>query len=90
MILEAVFNMLFALIKALFSWINLPDMPNMVVSLLDFIKNTIISSCGILQCFCTPNYFKACLVFLIAIMNFDHLYKFTMFVLRKIPFLGIK
>lgn len=90
MIVESVFNMLFGLVKALFSWVNLPDMPSSVQGFLEFIKTTIINSCRIIGCFCTPSYLWLCITFMIAIFNFERLYHFTMFVLKKIPFLGIE
>ena len=45
---------------------------------------------GIIGIFIDLNMVKILLPVLLIVINFDEVWKFTMFILKKIPFLGIK
>lgn len=90
MIIESVCNIFITLIKSAFSWINLPLLPSEFTSVVDFIINIFTDSMRIVFCFVSRNYLVAMIPIVIAIINLEHVFSFTMFILRKIPFLGIK
>lgn len=90
MILESVFNLISGLIKIVFGWINLPDLPDSVISIIDELFSLISGSMGIIGIFIDLNMVKILLPVLLIVINFDEVWKFTMFILKKIPFLGIK
>ena len=89
MILEAVFNLVSGLVKIVFGWINLPDLPDSITSVIDELFALISGSVGIIGIFVDLNMVKILLPVLLSVINFDEVWKFTMFILRKIPFLGI-
>lgn len=89
MILEAVFNLVSGLVKIVFGWINLPDLPGSITSVIDELFALISGSVGIIGIFVDLNMVKILLPVLLIVINFDEVWKFTMFILRKIPFLGI-
>lgn len=89
MILEAVFNLVSGLVKIVFGWINLPDLPDSITSVIDELLALISGSVGIIGIFVDLNMVKILLPVLLIVINFDEVWKFTMFILRKIPFLGI-
>ena len=89
MILEAVFNLVSGLVKIVFGWINLPDLPGSISSVIDELFALISGSVGIIGIFVDLNMVKILLPVLLIVINFDEVWKFTMFILRKIPFLGI-
>lgn len=89
MILEAVFNLVSGLVKIVFGWINLPDLPGSITSVIDELFALISGSVGIIGIFVDLNMVKILLPVLLIVINFDDVWKFTMFILRKIPFLGI-
>ena len=89
MILEAVFNLVSGLVKLVFGWINLPDLPDSITSVIDELFALISGSVGIIGIFVDLNMVKILLPVLLIVINFDEVWKFTMFILRKIPFLGI-
>lgn len=89
MILEAVFNLVSGLVKLVFGWINLPDLPGSITSVIDELFALISGSVGIIGIFVDLNMVKILLPVLLIVINFDEVWKFTMFILRKIPFLGI-
>lgn len=90
MILEAVFDMLVGLIKVVFGWINLPDLPAEIESVIDELFGYLEGGMGLLSVFMDISMLRLLLPVLLIIINFDKAYKLTMFILRKIPFLGIK
>ena len=90
MILESILNLISGLIKLVFGWINLPDMPSSVTSVIDELFVYIRGSMGLLGVFVDLNMVKVFLPVLLIVINFEHVWKFTMFIVRKIPFLGIE
>lgn len=90
MIVESVCNILIAMIKSAFSWINLPTLPNILSRTLDFIISVFTDSMRIVFVFFSRGYLVVMIPIVIAIINLEHVFSFTMFILRKIPFLGIK
>ena len=90
MILESILNLISGLIKLVFGWINLPDMPSSVTSVIDELFVYIRGSMGLLGVLVDLNMVKVLLPVLLIVINFEHVWKFTMFIVRKIPFLGIE
>lgn len=90
MILQAVFDLVASLLKLVFGWINLPDLPTAVMSVIDKLFECIQGGIGIMGIFLDMSMVKILLPVLLVVVNFEHVWKFTMFILRKIPFLGIE
>lgn len=90
MILEAVFNLVKSLLKLVFGWINLPDLPESIMSVIDELFALIQGSIGLLSVFVDLNMVKILLPVLLIVINFDNVWKWTMFIVKKIPFLGIE
>ena len=90
MILQAVFDLVRNVIKGVFGWINLPAMPEAVTSVIDELFALLRGSVGMLGVFVDLSMLKILLPVLLIVINFEHVWKFTMFILRKIPFLGIE
>lgn len=82
--------MLVSMIKTVFGWINLPQLPDSVISVIDQLFDTLSGAMGLLSVFLDIDMLKILLPILLVVINFDEAYKLTMFILRKIPFLGIK
>lgn len=90
MIVEAVLDLISGLIKTLFGWIDLPDLPSAIETIIDQTFTYIESGFGIVAIFVDFNVVKILLPLVVIIVNFDRAYHLVLFVLRKIPFLGIK
>ncbi len=90
MILESVFNLIFGLLEIVFGWINLPAFPQQLVDTLTAFEDLIFSNISCLSFFVRISTVKILLPLLLIVVNFDKAYKLTMFILRKIPFLGIE
>lgn len=74
------------MIKLVFGWINLPDMPEAVTSVVDELFALLRGSVGMMGIFLDLKMLKILLPVLLIVINFEHVWKFTMFILRKIPF----
>ncbi len=90
MILESVFNLFSSAIKLIFAWIDLPDLPAQVEAVITQLFDYMEMGIGFLFLFFDMELVKIMLPFVLVVANFDKVYKLVMFVLRKIPFLGIK
>lgn len=89
MIFEAILNMVSALLQLVFGWINLPDLPASITSLIDEFFGYIEGGMGIIGIFLDLDVVRVLLPILIVVINFEEVWKFVMFIVRKIPFLGI-
>lgn len=90
MIIESVCNIFITLIKSAFSWISLPSLPSIFTTTLNIIVSLFTSCMRIVFVFIDRSFLVAMIPIVIAVINLEHVFSFTMFILRKIPFLGIK
>lgn len=87
MILEALLNLVFGLLKIVFGWISLPAFPEALTSGVDTFLGLIFDNLTLLGFFIRPLTLQICIPILIILLNFEDVYKITMWILRKIPFL---
>jgi hypothetical protein len=80
-----------AIVNAIFAMLDvLPSLPASVMTVIDKVFQLLFSSIALVSIFIDINMVKTLIPFVIAILNFDKLFKFIMFVLKKIPVLDIK
>ncbi len=91
MLVEWALDLADLLIKAIFSILGLlPDMPSEVVSVMDSFFEIIFTGVNIFNFFVPLDFVAILIPIVIAILNFDKIYKLVMWVLRKIPFIGVE
>lgn len=90
MIVEGLFNLLFGLFQFVFGGLSLPSLPDQAQSIIDTTLEYMTSMAGIVGLFIDWDYVIILIPFLIAIINFERIWDFIMFILKKIPFLGIE
>lgn len=90
MILEALLNLVFGLLKVCFGWISIPAFPEQLTSSIDTFLSLIFDNITLLGFFIRPLTLTIVVPVLIILLNFEEVYKITMWVLRKIPFLGMQ
>ena len=90
MIIEGVLDLFYSLLEFIFGWITLPDFPSEVQLVIDEIFTALTSAAGIVGIFIDWTMVLILSPIVIAVMNLDKLWKATMFVLKKIPFLNIE
>ena len=92
MLTEALINAGMFLLDVLLNFLDLlPDMPPELVSVLDEFFDLIFTNGWSIACFVIPMDFALMLLpLVILVANFERVYHLIMWVLRKIPLLGIE
>ena len=90
MIIQGLLNLIKTLLFAVFSWINLPAFPEALTNSINSFLSLIFDNLTLLGFFIRPQTLMVSIPVLIILLNFDDVYKLTMWILKKIPFLNIK
>lgn len=90
MIIKGLFELIFGLLKIVFSPINLPALPESIQNYVDEFVNIMIGSFGMLLWFVDLEVLSFLIPVVLIIVNFERVWDMIMFILRKIPFLGIE
>lgn len=90
MIISSILDLFKSLLKVVFGFINLPPFPEVLASAIDTFLEIIFGSFSLLAFFVRPATIKIVVPVLIILINFEEVYKLTMFILKKIPFLNFK
>lgn len=89
MIIESIINMFISLFKSIFQHFNIPSLSDYDIDL-SLISEFLNSSQSLINLFLPWSLVKFGLPILLVVLNIEHIYDFTMWVLRKIPMLGIE
>ena len=89
MIIQLILNLLKTLLFSVFSWINLPQFPEELTNSLNSVIDLIFDNLNLLGFFIRPVTITIVIPVLIILINFDKVYKLTMWILKKIPMLNI-
>lgn len=91
MIVEWALELADVIIKAVFSILGvLPDMPAEVTNVMDSFFDMMFEGINIFNFFVPLNFVAMLIPIVIAILNFDKIYKLVMWIIRKIPFASVK
>ena len=90
MIIKGLFELVFGLLQIVFAPINLPDLPSGIQSIIDQLVSIMVSAVGLFGVFFDLNVVKFLIPVVLVIVNLDRIWNMIMFILRKIPFLGIE
>lgn len=89
MIVSSILNLFASALKLIFAWIDIPDAPSQVQTVIDQMFVYMKSGVGLLYILFDMDLVKVMLPLVLIVANFEEVYKLVMFVLRKIPLLGI-
>lgn len=89
-LLNFLWDLLFILVELLFGWINIPAFPEELKSNINSFLDLIFNNLDLLGFFIRPTTLKIVIPLLIFLFNFKYIYKLTMWIIRKIPFLSMK
>lgn len=89
MIIQLILNLLKTLLFGVFSWINLPQFPEGLTNSLNSFISLVFDNLNLLGFFVRPTTILIAVPILIILINFDKVYKLTMWILKKIPMLNI-
>lgn len=91
MIFEALLNMVLSVLQTAFSVLpDLPDMPEAITGAMTAFYGMLELPIEYVQWWLSEPLFVAVITVLIAIWQFENVYHFTMFLIKKIPFINVK
>ena len=91
MLVEALFNGVTSLIDGILNLLDvLPDFPEDLVTSMDSFFSLIFDNLPLLGFFVRLDTVKILIPLVIVVMNFEDVYAFVMWLLRKIPFIGVE
>lgn len=89
-LLNFVFELLFVIIQLLFGWINIPPIPSEIKNSINSFLDLIFNNLTFLGFFIRPTTLKILIPLCIFLFTFKDIYKLTMWIIKKIPFLNMK
>jgi len=88
-VLDFLWDMLVIFIHIAFDWINIPAFPEDLRAGINSFLDLIFENIGLLGFFIRPQTLVIILPLILFLFVFKDLYKFIMWILRKIPFINI-
>lgn len=89
-LLNFLWDFLFLLLDLLFGWINIPPFPDTLKNSINSFLDLIFNNLTFLGFFVRPATLKIIIPLAIFMFNFKYIYKLTMWIIKKIPFLNMK
>lgn len=90
MIIESVLNALKAVITSVFSWINIPGIGKDFETAMSYIDLLFQNAQSLINLFLPWKIVTFGIPIIIIVENFEHIYHFVIWILKKIPMLGIE
>lgn len=90
MILQWFAEMFFNILQILFSNLNVPKLPVSINTLGQYINMIITNGSGLVSFFISPTLLKSLFGVVVGVMVFEELYSLVMWILKKVPMVGIK
>ena len=85
MIVELLVNLITALVKVIFFWINLPRAPQAAKDAISTYFDMVFNNLGFINFFVNISTLKTIAISAIAIITFVKLYKISMWIYHKLP-----
>lgn len=90
MLFETILNALKGLLQTLLGWINIPSAGEEFTNGISYFTTMLETGQSMIDLFIPWSLVKFGLPLLIVVVNFERLYNLIMWILRKIPMLGIE
>lgn len=90
MIIKALLDLLYGVFALLTTPINIPELPEQAISSISAVTQYLITGISIIGVYVDIQYLWTLFLLVISVDVGIGVYKFVMFIIRKIPMLGIK
>lgn len=90
MIINLLFDFILGFLEFVFGWVSFPQMPAVIDQALTVVLDAMSSAMGFIWLIVPRPLVLAALPVILVVENFDKLYSIVMWILKKIPFLGMK
>lgn len=86
MIIEVIINLVTILLKFIFDLLpDVPDFPQSLLSSIDNVTSVVFNNLSLLGLFVRIDTIKILVPLVIIVVNFEHIYHFAMWVIKKLP-----
>lgn len=89
MIIQLVMTVVSGLLKLLFAWVNLPNVPDSARTAINTYLGYVFDNLSFISFFVNVSTLKIVALIAIALIVFERLYKILLWILHKIPMLNI-
>lgn len=90
MIVKLLFELIIGLLEIVFGWVSFPQMPVEITAALEVVLDAMSAAMGFVWLIVPRQLVLVALPVILVVENFDKLYSVIMWILKKIPFLGMK
>lgn len=90
MIIKLLFQLIIGLLEIVFGWVSFPAMPEAIVNALETVLDAMAAAMGFIWLIVPRELVMVALPVILVVENFDKLYSVIMWILKKIPFLGMQ
>lgn len=81
---------LYNIVQLVFGWINIPSFPVELTASIDSFLDLVFDNLSLLGFFIRPTTLKLVIPILLVVINFELIYKLIVWLIRKLPFIGIQ
>lgn len=90
MIVKGLFELVYSLLSVILAPFSLPGLPEGIQSIFDEVLKYITGAVGLLSVFVRPSTLKLMIPAVILVINAKHIWDGILWIVRKIPFLGME
>lgn len=90
MIIKGLLELIFGLLSVVFAPINLPPLPDVIQTVLNDFTAILTGAVGLFAIFVDMNVVRVLIPVVIVIVNFQRVYDLIVYILKKIPFIGVE
>lgn len=90
MLIKGLMELIYAIINIITTPFNIPQLPNYMTGVLDTLYGYVTNALNFISYFCSWDYIKTLLMIIVAIDVAIKLWNFALWVIKKIPMLGIE
>ena len=90
MIIKGLFDLIYTLLSIVLSPFSLPQLPDGLQSIFDTVLGDLTGRVGLLCQFVRPSTLQLLIPAVIVVINMEHIWDAILWILKKLPFVGIE
>lgn len=90
MIIKGLFELVYTLLSTVLAPFSIPSFPSGIQSILDSVVSYLTSAVGLLCIFVRPTTLHLLIPAVIIVINMEHIWDAIIWILKKLPFVGIE
>lgn len=90
MIIKGIFNLVYTLLSVVLAPFSLPSFPAGIQTIFDNVLSYMTGAVGLLYVFVRPSTLQLLIPSVIIVINMEHIWEGILWILKKLPFVGIE